>query len=184
MSKPLLVACDGSALRKADGKVGGPIGWAWAREDGHWMSNGWFVGTNQRAELHAIRSVLLFHPKGHIQVQMDSQYALNTTKTWSINWARRGWTKADNKPIINLDIVKQIYALTQKRTDPIEYVWVKGHKTDGSSPLNVAADLRAGEASQRAKKSNKPDFNLYLDSKARTQMDLETDMLRFIMNQK
>jgi ribonuclease HI len=182
MTTPILIACDGSSHKKADKTMGGAIGWAWARDDGHWMSGAWFEGTNQRAELHAIRSVLLFHPKGHIKVQMDSQYALNVTSKWARGWARRNWTKADMKPIANLDIIKEIHDLTMRRTDPIEYMWVKGHRKDNAFPLNTMADVRCGEASARAKlvDSSEDSIKLYLDSKGRTSMKLEEDMLRKI----
>jgi ribonuclease HI len=178
-----LIACDGSSHRKPDKSMGGAIGWAWARDDGHWMSNGWFEGTNQRAELHAVRSVLLFHPKGKMTVQMDSQYALNVTEKWAKSWARKNWVKADGKPVLNRDIIEHILYLREARVDPVEFQWVKGHLKDNRFPLNTAADLHAGEASARAKKSSDALTSLFLyeDSKGRAEMPQETQMLKSIM---
>lgn len=179
-----LIACDGSSHRKPDKSIGGAIGWAWARDDDHWMSNGWFEGTNQRAELHAIRCVLLFNPKGALTVQMDSQYALNVTEKWAKGWSKRNWIKADGKPVLNRDIIEHILYLKEARVDPLELQWVKGHLKDNRFPLNTAADLRAGEASARAKKATDPLSSLFLysDSKGRTEMPQESAMLRKIMN--
>lgn len=169
----MLIACDGSSLRKPDGSVGGAIGWAWAREDGAWASGGAVNGTNQMAELLAVLHVLLQNPKGALTVQMDSQYALNVTEKWAAGWARRNWIKADGKPVMNRHIIEPILELRQKRVDPVTFQWVKGHRKDNAYPLNTAADLHAGNASQRAKKLAKDIFDtptLYLDSKGRTSL--------------
>lgn len=170
-----LVACDGSCLKNP----GGAIGWAWAREDGAWMSNGWKTGTNQRAELLALISVLTFHPRGHLTIQMDSQYALNIADKWAAGWARKGWRKADGQPILNRDLVEPLLSLKQARTDPIVFQWVKGHRKDNKFPLNTVADLRAGEASKRAKEAKDAvtGMNLYQDSKGRSFMRQEAELV-------
>lgn len=179
MSAPLLIACDGSSHKNG---FGGAIGWAWAREDGHWMSNGFHTGTNQRAELWAILSILQFHPHQNIKVQMDSQYALNVTSKWAASWARNNWIKVDRKPIANLDIIQPIHELMTRRVAPIEFMWVKGHRKDNAYPLNTVADVRAGEASERAKAATNPTESLllYADSKGRTHMQQEYDMMKRI----
>lgn len=175
----MLIACDGSSLRKPDGSVGGPIGWAWAREDGAWASGGRHMGTNQQAELLAVLHVLLQNPKGELTVQMDSQYALNVTEKWAYGWAKRNWVKADGKPVLNRDIIEPLLELRRARKDPVKFQWVKGHRKDNAYPLNTAADLRAGEASQRAKKKAVDIFDtpgLYLDSKGRTSLPKVDEM--------
>jgi ribonuclease HI len=176
MTEPLLIASDGSSHQNG---FGGPMGWAWAREDGAWLSNGYYTGSNQRSELFAILSVLMAHPKTFVRVQMDSQYAMNVTEKWSVSWAKRGWTKPDGKPIANLDIIKPIRELMEARTVPIEFQWVKGHLKSNQFPLNTVADLRAGEASARAKaaKTHEDSLGLYLDSKGRTSLANEIKMM-------
>lgn len=163
----MLIACDGSTLKNGDPKS--PSGWAWARDDGAWMSNGMIGGSNNRAELHAIWSVLAFHQTGDLTVQMDSKYALNIVETWGFSWERKGWIKANKEPIQNLDIVKEIVKLRHRRKDPIVFEWVKGHsKGDVLSPLNEVADLRAGEAARRAREAGDDATGMfYLDSKGR-----------------
>ena len=179
MSEPILIASDGSSHQNG---FGGPMGWAWAREDGAWLSNGWHTGSNQRAELFAILSVLLAHPRTYVRVQMDSQYAMNVTEKWSVGWAKRGWTKPDGKPIANLDIIKPIRELMEARSVPIEFQWVKGHLKSNQFPLNTVADVRAGEASARAILAHNPEdsLKLYLDSKGRTELPNETNILKRI----
>ena len=175
------IACDGSSHE--NGK-GGPMGWAWARDDGSWLCNGFYTGSNQRSELWAIWSVLRFNPKGSLLVQLDSQYALNVTEKWALGWSKRNWVKADGKPVMNRDIIEPLLKLRMERKDPIEFQWVKGHRKDNAFPLNTEADKRAGEASARAKLAKDLDssLTLYRDSKGRTVMPQEIEMMKIIGN--
>jgi len=184
---PLVVACDGSSLKKPNGEMRGPIGWAWAREDTQWQSHGWFEGTNQIAELHGLRSVLLFHKNVDIKIQMDSQYALNVAEKWGYGWRKRNWVKKDGKPVLNKPIIVEILGLLDARTKKVTFEWVKGHSTPTLFPLNVEADKRAGDASALAKKSANDmptSLLLYRDSKNRISMPQETRMLQHIYSQK
>lgn len=166
----MLIACDGSSLKKPDGSIGGAIGSAWAREDGHWAYVGQPEGTNQRAELFAMCMVLAYHPGQALHVQADSQYTLNVTQKWAKGWARNKWIKADGKPILNLNIIQPLYEMTLERTKPVEYQWVKGHRKDNAFPLNTLADKYASEASAAARKHKftAAEPFIYLDSKGRT----------------
>ena len=174
-----VIACDGSSHQNG---FGGPMGWAWARDDGAWLGNGYYTGSNQRAELWAMWSVLKFNPKGSILVQLDSQYTLNVTEKWAAGWARRNWIKTDGKPVMNKDIIEPLLKLRMERKDPIEFQWVKGHRKDNAYPLNTAADIRAGEASARAKlaKDHVSSLVLYRDSKGREEMKGELEMMHVI----
>ena len=56
-------------------------------------------------------------------------------------WKRRGWTKRDGKPVLNVEIMKALdEAMTSRR---VEFAWVKGHS---GHPLNEAADRLANRA--------------------------------------
>lgn len=166
----MLIACDGSSLK--NGTEGTPIGWAWARDDGAWMQAGKSGGTNNRAELHAILSVLAMHPRGNLTVLMDSQYALNIVEKWAFGWERKGWRKSDGKAIQNLDLVKLITYFRHKRKDPIEFQWVKAHQKD-SPELNVKADELAYSGMSNAKDNDTIGLLHYLDSKNRTFSKIE-----------
>ena len=174
-----LIACDGSSLKKADGSIGGAIGWAWARDDGAWASGSWPRGTNQRAELLAITQLLLQNPQGPLEIQMDSKYALNVASKWARGWSRRGWIKPDGKPVMNRDIIEVLLELVERRVDPITWTWVKGHRRDNMYPLNTAADLRAGQASKLGQTvhDDHAALDLYRDSKGRTELNVVRNML-------
>ena len=168
----MVVASDGSCL----GGPGGPIGWGWVRDDGAWLSNGFWTGTNQRAELWGLLSVLLAHPTGNIKIQMDSQYALNIGESWAAKWAKQGWTLKGNRPVQNLDLVMPIYEQVSIRTDPLEFEWVKGHSGHG---LNEEADKRAREGSKRASKvsGDVESLTLYRDVKGRHSNKFQNRMM-------
>lgn len=171
----MLIACDGSSLKNGDPNT--PIGWSWAREDGAWMSNGMIGGSNNRAELHAILSILAMHPKGELTVLMDSQYALNIVDKWGFGWEKRGWVKADKKPILNLDLVQEIIRRRHRREDPITFQWVKAHQKN-SPLLNIRADELCGEAARRARDTIQPGEMSYLDSRGRTTFPTEEKIFK------
>lgn len=155
----LTVASDGSCLKNP----GGQIGWAWADDKGRWMANGAHSGTNQNAELLGLVSIFLAFPATHLHLQLDSQYTLNIADKWMHGWARAGWTRKGNEPIKNLDIVKIIYSLSNKRKEKgltTTFQWVKGHGKNGFYELNDRADIRCGEAARKVKAGENP----YLDS--------------------
>jgi ribonuclease HI len=104
--------------------------------------------TNNREELKAILYVLLKYGKTHHPiVYSDSAYAVNTFNNWMWGWARRGWTKSDNKTPENLDLIQAFY----------EY-WNKGYRIDlrkcvghGGVKWNEAADKLAVAAKEGVK---------------------------------
>lgn len=160
MNKNILtVASDGSCLKNP----GGQIGWAWADDKGRWMANGAPSGTNQNAELLGLVSIFLAFPNTHLHLQLDSQYTLNIADKWMHGWARAGWTRKGNEPIKNLDIVKVLYSLSNKRKEAgltTTFQWVKGHGKNGHWPLNLVADEQCGLAARRVKAGE----TSYLDS--------------------
>lgn len=172
------IATDGSSLRSFEGEVGkGPIAWAWAREDGHWYTNGFIIGTNQQAELMAVLTALLLHPKEPLHIQADSKYAINTVESWMYSWAQKNWTKSDGSPVMNLDIIKPIFELMQLRGNKgIDFEWVKGHDANNTYPLNTQADLLANTKSNEIKTMLKDNLILptyYTDSKERSHNEVE-----------
>ena len=177
----ILIACDGSSRRSSDGVIGaGPIAWAWAREDEHWYANGDIVGTNQKAELIALMTVLLMHPNEALTIQSDSRYALNVTESWMWGWAKKGWRKGDGTEVVNKEVIQQIYSLMKARSKPVEFQWVKGHDKTMSNPLNHKADELAFNMSDSIRSAllNDEDIlSFYSDSKGRDFNEFEN---RFI----
>ncbi len=134
----ITAAADGSSLANP-----GPAGWAWYIDDQQWAAGGWPQATNNQAELMAVLDLL--HATAHIddelRVLCDSQYVINSLTKWMAGWKRRGWRKADNKPVENLELMKQLdQAIAGRR---VSFEWVKGH---AGHPLNEAADERARAA--------------------------------------
>jgi ribonuclease HI len=135
-SMTITAAADGSALGNP-----GPAGWAWYVDEDRWHAGGWPHGTNNQGELMAVLD--LFRSTAHVpdeplHILCDSQYVINCVTKWLPNWKRRGWKKADGKPVLNADLLRQIDDELVGRTYTFE--WVKGH---AGHSLNEAADARA-----------------------------------------
>ena len=131
----ITAAVDGSSLGNP-----GPAGWAWVVSEDCWDAGGWPSGTNNLGELNAVLELLkataqagVAHEELHILA--DSQYAINVISKWSPGWKKRGWVKADKKPIKNLELIQEIDRAMQGRI--VTFEWVKGH---AGHPLNERAD--------------------------------------------
>lgn len=131
----IIAAADGSALGNP-----GPAGWAWYVDETCWAAGGWPRGTNNQGELTAVLE--LFRATAHLDdellVQCDSQYVINAVTKWMAGWKRKGWRKADGKPVLNLELLQALDTATQGRRYRFE--WVRGH---AGHPANEAADERA-----------------------------------------
>jgi ribonuclease HI len=135
----ITAAADGSALGNP-----GPAGWAWYVNDGCWRAGGWPHGTNNQGELMAVLD--LFRATAHLpdedlHILCDSQYVINSVTKWMPGWKRKGWRKSDGKPVLNVELLKEIdQALSGRR---YTFEWVRGH---AGHELNEAADERARAA--------------------------------------
>lgn len=147
MSQRWVAACDGSALTNP-----GPAGWAWCRHQGdpetmEWASGGaGLEGTNNIGELTALKDLLEHTPANQpLEVKLDSMYTLNAASKWRHGWKRKGWRKADGKPILNLELIKEIDALLEGRD--VTFTWVKAHQAKGKGDaMNEFVDVKAREA--------------------------------------
>ncbi|MCU1408823.1 MAG: ribonuclease [Microbacteriaceae bacterium] len=136
----IIAAADGSALGNP-----GPAGWAWYVNDSCWAAGGWPHATNNQGELKAVLE--LFTATAHLDddllVLCDSQYVINSVTKWMPGWKKKGWRKGDGKPVMNVELLKEIDAALIGRRYRFE--WVKGH---ANHPLNEAADARARAAAE------------------------------------
>jgi ribonuclease HI len=82
--------------------------------------------TNNRMELTAVIQALA-HLKRPVvaRVHTDSQYVQKGISEWIHGWKRRGWKTADNKPVKNDDLWRELDKLAAQHK--IEWVWVRGH---------------------------------------------------------
>lgn len=145
----IIAAADGSALGNP-----GPAGWAWYIDDARWAAGGWPHGTNNMGELKAVLD-LLQQTAGadeDLRVLCDSQYVINSLTKWMPGWKRKGWKKSDGKPVLNVDLLKELDQALAGRT--VQFEWVKGHS---GHDLNEAADQRARAAATAYQQGAEPD---------------------------
>ena len=118
----ITAAADGSSLGNP-----GPAGWAWYVDEDTWDAGGWPQGTNNIGELTAILRLLeaTAETGEELHILADSQYAINVVSKWRLGWKKRGWTKADKKPIKNLELIQEIDRAMEGRR--VTFEWVKGH---------------------------------------------------------
>ena len=118
----ITAAADGSSLGNP-----GPAGWAWYVDEDTWDAGGWPQGTNNLGELTAILRLLeaTAETGEELHILADSQYAINVVSKWRLGWKKRGWTKADKKPIKNLKLIQEIDRAMEGRR--VTFEWVKGH---------------------------------------------------------
>jgi ribonuclease HI len=136
----ITASADGSALGNP-----GPAGWAWYVDDDNWAAGGWKHATNNQGELTAVLE--LFRATERVNddllILCDSQYVINSVTKWMPGWKRKGWRKGDGKPVLNLELLKEIDAAIAGRKYRFE--WVRGHV---GHVLNEAADARARAAAE------------------------------------
>ena len=133
----ITAAADGSSLGNP-----GPAGWAWYVDEDTWDAGGWPQGTNNLGELTAILRLLeaTAETGEELHILADSQYAINVVSKWRLGWKKRGWTKADKKPIKNLELIQEIDRAMEGRR--VTFEWVKGHA--GHHMNERADDLARG----------------------------------------
>ena len=146
----IVAAADGSALGNP-----GPAGWAWFIDDTQWRAGGWPRATNNQGELMAVLDLL--HATAHrsnepLTVLCDSQYVINSVTKWMPGWKKRGWRKADGKPVLNRELLEPLDEALAGR--PVEFRWVKGH---AGHVLNEAADARARAVAEAYRRGSTPD---------------------------
>jgi len=133
----ITAAADGSSLGNP-----GPAGWAWYVDEDTWDAGGWPKGTNNLGELTAILRLLeaTAETGEELHILADSQYAINVVSKWRLGWKKRGWAKADKKPIKNLELIQEIDRAMEGRR--VTFEWVKGHA--GHRMNERADDLARG----------------------------------------
>lgn len=87
--------------------------------------------TNNREELkafiHALELSQTKYKDCLCYIYSDSAYVVNMCAEWIWSWYSRGWLRAGNKPIENLDLVKQIYSYLTIEFNNFTIRKVKGH---------------------------------------------------------
>ncbi len=98
--------------------------------------------TNNRMELMAaIEALAALSEPCDVLLYTDSVYVQKGISEWIINWKKRNWKTSAKKPVVNVDLWKQLDELRDKHT--VDWQWVKGH---AGNEGNEKADELANEA--------------------------------------
>lgn len=91
------------------------------------ISGGDASTTNNRMELTAVLTALaLLKEPCVVELYSDSKYVVDAIeKGWLYGWQKKGWIKADKKPVLNVDLWQQL--LPQLARHQVHLHWVKGH---------------------------------------------------------
>ena len=106
--------------------------------------------TNNRMEIMAVIEGLkrLKYPC-IVDVYSDSAYTVNAfLNGWIYAWKKSGWKKTDGKPVLNVDLWEELYALTN--VHEITFHKVAGH---ADNELNNRCDELARGAITQLRKS-------------------------------
>jgi ribonuclease HI len=76
--------------------------------------------------------------KGHIIIKTDSMYTINCIDNWFDGWKKRGWKKADGKPVDNLELIQKLHEY--KTLYNVKFIHVRAHKSEPSKDDERYAD--------------------------------------------
>ena len=98
--------------------------------------------TNNRMEIRAaIEGLNALKRPCAVDLFTDSQYVRQGITQWMHNWKRRGWRTADNKPVKNEDLWRELDEAAARHD--VAWHWVKGHAGHAE---NERADILACDA--------------------------------------
>ena len=91
------------------------------------ISGGFPDTTNNRMEIYAVIAGLkCLKTDCELNVYSDSAYTVNAINAgWLDGWMKNGWKKADGKPVLNVDLWQELYALSCRHK--LTFIKVKGH---------------------------------------------------------
>ena len=91
------------------------------------LSDGFRLTTNNRMELlAAIEGLKSLKTKCKVTLFSDSKYLVDAINLgWLDGWQKKGWKRAKNKKVLNVDFWKEIIICIKKHE--VKFVWVQGH---------------------------------------------------------
>lgn len=106
--------------------------------------------TNNRMEITAVLEGLKHIVKmsknsgacPQVTLYADSKYILQAIESWIKGWSKKNWTRKDSKPVLNVDLWKQIHKLLyeEKSVSVVSCIHIKGHS---GHPENEECDQLA-----------------------------------------
>ncbi|MEX0719314.1 MAG: ribonuclease HI [Balneolaceae bacterium] len=127
----------------------GPGGWGavliWKGKEKD-ISGGDPQTTNNRMEMQAVIEALKSLKKPcRVKIHSDSALIINAfQKGWIENWQKKGWRKANKKPVENQDLWQQM--IEAMKPHDVEWIKVKGHS---GHVLNDRVDALAVSESKK-----------------------------------
>ena len=123
----------------------GPGGWGVLLRYGgveKTLHGGEAMSTNNRMELTAvIKGLQALNKTCDVLITTDSKYVLTGVTEWMENWKKRNWRTASKKPVLNVDLWKELDELVAGHS--IEWVWVKGHSGHEENEIADQLAIRA-----------------------------------------
>lgn len=102
------------------------------------LHGGEALTTNNRMELTAvIKGLEALTKTCNVSITTDSKYVLTGITEWIASWKQRNWRTSNKKPVLNVELWKQLDELTDQHE--IEWTWVKGHS--GHTENEIADQL-------------------------------------------
>ncbi len=143
----VIMYTDGAARGNPDGPGGYGVVLQYTDSKGELhekeLSEGYEKTTNNRMELMGVIAGLeALNRPCDVEVHSDSQYVIKAfNEHWIDGWIKRGWKKADKKPVLNEDLWKRLLKAAEPHN--ITWIWVKGHN---GHPENERCDQLATAA--------------------------------------
>lgn len=148
----LVCFTDGSALENGSENCRGGFAVVWPHHSKFDYKQHLCPCTNNRAEysavIHAIKTADLIDQeyKKTLIVYTDSMLIVNSMTLWLSGWKKRDYVKSDGKPVLNVDLIKTIDEMMQKRRVVFRHVKAHTNSDDWQSIHNARADKMAREA--------------------------------------
>lgn len=90
------------------------------------LSGAEIMTTNNRMELMAaIMALEALKRPCETTLTTDSKYVMDGITKWIHGWKKKNWKRADNKPVINVDLWQRLDAANSRHS--VTWKWVKGH---------------------------------------------------------
>ena len=158
MENPLIVFTDGACINNGKHNAKAAYACVWPNHpelDGGEPLPPSETQTNNRAEyrafMHALTQArLVLDPslERTLVVYTDSKLMIDSFTKWIQGWKRKGWRKADNSPVANIDLLMTIDELMQHRKVTFHHVRAHTGKQDWESIHNDKVDKLARAAIQ------------------------------------
>lgn len=96
--------------------------------------------TNNIAELLAIFKALLLiitnlkNKKLTVEIRTDSMYCIKIFTQWIYAWEKKNWMTAAGKPVLNKDIISEIWKMIKAVPYDIKFIHVPAHLSEPPKP--------------------------------------------------